>query len=216
MGDDHPDTLRVANNLGYVLKKRGQLDEAESLSCSGCGAPRILGNDHVNTLGTIHNLAALDLERGRYARAETLLREVTAGRRRLGPDNPDLAGSLALLGRLLLFFETDRPLEAEPPLREALATRSKSLTEGHWQTAYSRSLLGGCLTPQKRFAEAEPHLIAADLVLAKAHAPRHWSVAASPWIGSSHCTNRGTSPRRPLGGAAKRMDVFSPTDPFAH
>ena len=66
------------------------------------------------------------------------LREAVQGRRRLGLDHPDLAGSLALLGRLLL--ETDRPREAESPLREALAIRRKALAEGHWQTAYTGEL----------------------------------------------------------------------------
>jgi serine/threonine-protein kinase len=212
LGSDHPDTLRVANNLGYVLKERGQLDEAEGLYLrSLAGRRRVLGNDHADTLGTIHNLAALDVEQHRYARAEALVREVIQGRRRRASEALQLAGSLALLGRLLL--ETDRPRDAEPPLREALAVRRKALPKGDWQTAYTGSLLGCCMTSQRRFTEAEPLLIAAAEALAKdpaaPRARRRESVDRIVTLyGAWNKTDEAARWR------AKRMDVSFPPDPF--
>jgi tetratricopeptide (TPR) repeat protein len=159
LGEDHLDTLRVANNLGFVLKELGQLDEAGDLFVrSLAGRRRILGNGHADTLGTIHNLASLDLKRRRHARAETLVREAVQGRRKLGTGGSDLARSLTLLGRVLL--ETKRAQEAEQPLREALAIDRKVLHPGHWETASNESLLGECLMSQKHFREVEPLLIA--------------------------------------------------------
>jgi tetratricopeptide (TPR) repeat protein len=212
LGDDNPDTLRVANNLGYVLKERGRLDEAEGFYLrSLTGRRRILGNDHADTLGTIHNLAALDLERRQYARAEALLREAIRGRRRRGVEPLDLAGSLALLGRLLL--ETERHREAEPSLHEALAIRRKSLAQGDWQTAYTESLLGGCLIPQGRFTEAEPLLVAAALALARD--------PAAPLARSRESLDRIVAlyeswgkPDLAAEWSLKRLDLAFPNDPF--
>jgi hypothetical protein len=47
--------------------------------------------------------------------------------------------------------------EAESPARESLATGEGKVPE--WQTSYSRSLLGGSLLGQKKYAEAEPFLL---------------------------------------------------------
>jgi hypothetical protein len=49
--------------------------------------------------------------------------------------------------------------EAEPLLREALASRREVLPKGDWLTANAESLLGGCLTVQAHYAEAEPLLL---------------------------------------------------------
>jgi tetratricopeptide (TPR) repeat protein len=213
LGDDHPDTLRVANNLAYVLKERGRFDEAEGLYLRSLeGRRRILGNDHADTIGTAHNLATLDLERRRYGRAEALFREAVAGRRRLGADKSDLAGSLALLGRVLI--ETDRPREAESPLREALDLRSRTPGEGHWQTAYTRSLLGGCLAAQGRFTEAETLLTAAARALDDdPAAPLARRCESLDRVAALHESRN--QPEEAARWRERRMDLSFPHDPFA-
>jgi hypothetical protein len=48
-----------------------------------------------------------------------------------------------------------------------LAIREKRLPPGHWRIANARSLLGGSLARQGKFADAEPFLVAACEALAK-------------------------------------------------
>ena len=48
--------------------------------------------------------------------------------------------------------------EAEPVLRECLAIREKSQPD-EWTTFNTRSLLGGSLLGQKKYAEAEPLIV---------------------------------------------------------
>src|SRR5262249_26433634 len=49
--------------------------------------------------------------------------------------------------------------EAEPVLRESLAIREK-LQPDEWTTFNTRSLLGGSLLGQKKYADAEPLIVA--------------------------------------------------------
>jgi eukaryotic-like serine/threonine-protein kinase len=50
------------------------------------------------------------------------------------------------------------PVEAEPALRESLAIREKKEPDD-WRTFNTRSLLGGALLGQKKYADAEPLLL---------------------------------------------------------
>src|SRR5262249_52899030 len=74
------------------------------------------------------------------------------------PDHLDLARTLGDLGYWLTI--DSRAEEAEPLLRECVAIREKVLPTDHWQVLSARSLLGGCLAAQGKFAEAEPLLLA--------------------------------------------------------
>jgi hypothetical protein len=49
--------------------------------------------------------------------------------------------------------------EAETILRECLAIRAKTQPDD-WSTFSTRSVLGGCLLGQKKYAEAEPLILA--------------------------------------------------------
>jgi hypothetical protein len=49
-----------------------------------------------------------------------------------------------------------RAAEGEPLLREGLDICRRALPKGDWFTADAESLLGGCLTAQERYGEAEP------------------------------------------------------------
>jgi len=54
---------------------------------------------------------------------------------------------------------------AEASLRAALSAREKLYPPGDWRIAQTQSLLGAALAAQKRYAEAEPLMIAADHAL---------------------------------------------------
>jgi len=77
--------------------------------------------------------------------------------RREWPNERDaLAKSLAELGRCRL--KQGRFAEAEAPLRESLAIRQKN-SPNSWTTYQTWSQLGGSLLGQKKYAQAEPHLL---------------------------------------------------------
>jgi hypothetical protein len=59
LGDDHPSTLRTANNLAVCLHELGDLQAARDLEQDTLDRyRRILGDDHPDTLRTASNLAA--------------------------------------------------------------------------------------------------------------------------------------------------------------
>jgi hypothetical protein len=53
----------------------------------------------------------------------------------------------------------------EPITRSALQRRERTLPAGDWRIAQAQSLLGAALVAEKRDAEAEPLMLAADRVL---------------------------------------------------
>ena len=71
--------------------------------------------------------------------------------------HPRPANILVLLGICLL--EAGKATEAEPILRECLAIREQTHPD-HWMTFHAKSLLGGALACQQKYAEAEPLLLA--------------------------------------------------------
>jgi len=71
--------------------------------------------------------------------------------------DPSLGSSLVL--RSEASMKEGRFEEAAELLRGCLATRQKSLPEGHWLIADTVSQLGGALAGAGKFAEAEPLLL---------------------------------------------------------
>ena len=86
-----------------------------------------------------------------------MLTEYLAGqRKRLGEDDLRFAGGLASVGDDLLKHGQDAA--AEKVLRECLTIRTKKQPDD-WRTFNTRSMLGGALVGQKKYAEAEPLLL---------------------------------------------------------
>jgi hypothetical protein len=108
-------------------------------------------------LTLVGSLADADEALGRWAAAEPLRRERLAwGRKNLPPRGPALTGVLAELG--MNFLNQSKWAEAEPVLRECLAIREGAIPD-HWLRFNAMSLLGGVLTGQGKYAEAEPLVV---------------------------------------------------------
>jgi tetratricopeptide (TPR) repeat protein/tRNA A-37 threonylcarbamoyl transferase component Bud32 len=159
LGADHPDTLRSLDNLANLYQSRGRYAEAEPLLLEAVsGARRKLGPAHPTTQALILSTAVLYERGGQPAKAEPLWRELAeAAKKQAGPGAPSYAARLANLGTNLL--KQRKPAEAEPPLRTCLAIRQGTQPDA-WSTFNARSLLGEALARQKRYAEAEPLLLA--------------------------------------------------------
>jgi serine/threonine protein kinase len=151
-GEDHPDTIWVKANLGVNYMDAGRLAEALPLLEE---ANRAVRKDP--TLRWVRGqLLDAYIKAGRNDEAGALAKEMlTEARAALPAGSSQLAGMLAQAGLLLL--KTKNWTEAEATLREALAIREAK--EPHdLRTFNTKSMLGGALLGQKKYAEAEPLL----------------------------------------------------------
>jgi hypothetical protein len=95
---------------------------------------------------------------GNHARAELLFQEMSASRTiQSSPEDPTSLNFKEDLGTL--YEAQGKHDRAEPLLRDCLALRQKQQLN-NWRTFSIQSTLGGSLQGQKRYAEAEPLLIA--------------------------------------------------------
>jgi len=121
-------------------------------------------------VGYLDTLAAAYAETGQFAKAISIQQEAIA-LSQSGQEKRDLAsrlklyennspyrdhGALAELTRDRL--REGRFAEAEGPARECLAMREREIPDD-WRTFNARSMLGGSLLGQKKYAEAEPLLV---------------------------------------------------------
>ncbi len=158
-GADHPNTLSCMGNLGMAYVKDGQVKKAIPLLEAALEKRQTkLPAGHPDILVSMRNLALAYGETGQGAKAAALLRGfITGQRKRFAKDDPRFANGLAAVSRNLL---TWRQWEAaEEMLRECLAIRTKAEPNA-WLTFNTRSALGGALLGQKKYAEAEPLLLA--------------------------------------------------------
>jgi tetratricopeptide (TPR) repeat protein len=158
LGPDHPDTLTSGNNLAATYWLVGRSSEAIQIFEKTLKLfEDKLGSDHTYTLMSLKNLVSAYESMQQWDKAVPLRRSLLERARRSAPsESPELAGALANLGKDLLV--QGKPADAEPYLRESLAIREKKLAYD-WTRYSDMSLLGGALSGQKKFAEAEPLLI---------------------------------------------------------
>lgn len=160
LGESHPLTLRSMNNLIIVLNSLGRTAEALQMSEQTLALQqRVLGEGHPDTLVSKSNLADLLRISGRLEDAAALLRQVIEERRRLYEgDTPRNALDLSSLAYIL---GTRGDLAgAEASYREALAVYLRTLPAESWDVARTRISLGVAMERQKKYAEAEPILLA--------------------------------------------------------
>jgi eukaryotic-like serine/threonine-protein kinase len=147
------------NNVASLLKDQNKLAEAEAYYCEALVILReALPAGHPDIAISLRNLADLYATQGKTNEAVPLLREVLeSSRAALPKDSPELAGQLATVSLTLLTLKAWD--EAEPLIHEALTIREKVQPDA-WTTFNTKSMLGGALLGQKKFAESEPLLLA--------------------------------------------------------
>ena len=153
LGADHPSTLIALNNLALAYQAGGNTPEAIALfeqAATGF-AKRRFQHEHAGAiLG--YTIDAYE-QAGQFARAEDWRRQwLAAVKQKDGADSRAYASGLAALGLNLL--RQQKWTDAEAVLRESLALRAKQQPDD-WTTFDTRSLLGGALVGQKKYAEAE-------------------------------------------------------------
>ena len=118
----------------------------------------------------LDTLAAAYAETGQFAKAIGILQEAIA-LSQSEQERKDLASRLklyessipyrdhgALAEKAKALLDAGKYDEAEPVARECLALREKEIPDD-WRTFNARSMLGGSLLGQKKYAEAEPLLL---------------------------------------------------------
>ncbi len=151
-GRDHFETLKTVLGLGMNYRDAGRLKEAipllEEVYRAAKKYPALRGADQL-----LLDAYARAGENAKLANA--LLEQLPNARKALPKDSPQLAGILAQIGLGLLAQK--KWAEAEPLLRESLASREKSQPDV-WTTFNTQSMLGGALLGQQKYAAAEPLL----------------------------------------------------------
>ncbi len=153
VGRRHPRTQTALASLGIIYKDSGRLKEAIPLLEEVHQAARTFPA----LRAVVNPLMDAYMKAGENAKlAELIQQELTDARKSLPKDSPELAGMLAQIGLGLLHEK--KCTEAELLVRESLAIREQK-EPGDWRTYNTKSLLGGALLGQKKYAEAEPLLL---------------------------------------------------------
>ena len=156
--------LATVSNYGNVLRQNSKYVEAtqcleESLALSR----QTRGDDHPDTIIVLGGVALLLSDEDNpaidLARAEKLSRESLEKSRRILPaEHPQTIFNLIDLGSILI--KRNDAVAAESTLREAYGLAQKVLPPDHFRRTHAQHMLGRALAAQKRFAEAEPLLLA--------------------------------------------------------
>ncbi len=154
LGRQHTGTQTTIGNLGVNYMGTGRLDEAipllEEVHRASIERPTLRW--------VIIPLLDAYVKAGRRAEAGELARKLAADARSALPKgSPQLADALVRSGSTLLDLKAYA--DAELVLRECLAIREKTQPD-LWTTFTARSMLGGALLGEKKYAEAEPLLVA--------------------------------------------------------
>jgi non-specific serine/threonine protein kinase/serine/threonine-protein kinase len=154
LGPDHPLTVAVLNNLVGAAEAAGKVDDAAAAFLTVLARLRpVRGPEHRAALDMLRPIADALENADRFDRAAEVYAAVAQSRRRWAADQPDeLAQTLAHVGRCRL--AAGQPAQAEPALRESLALREVRQPDA-WTTFNTRSMLGGALAEQRKYAEAE-------------------------------------------------------------
>jgi serine/threonine protein kinase len=155
----HPNILQSMNNLALAYRVAGKLDLAVPLFEETLKLVRDkLSDDHPYTLKTANNLASTYQDAGKLELAMPLYEETLKRRKKKLPaDHPDVLQSMNSLARG--YLAAGKPEKAEPILRESLAVVEKNQPDS-WRRFDTKSLLGAALLGQKKYAGAEPLLLA--------------------------------------------------------
>jgi serine/threonine protein kinase/tetratricopeptide (TPR) repeat protein len=145
--------------LANVLRDDAKLPEAEAAERETLAMrTNSLGAEHPEIAQSLNDLGVILAEQDHLTDAERLLRQALAMRRKLlGNEHPDTLDSLNGLAKVLQ--QQGNLTEAESLARQCNDLYEKLLPDD-WRAFETSSLLGAIYLTQKKYADAEPLLIA--------------------------------------------------------
>ncbi len=165
LGADHPNVASAKASLGALLTAKGDYADGEALLRNTLETRRkIFGEKHEEYGAALIGLANAAEAQGRLSEAQELIERGLAILSPLLPaDHPTVVAATMDLVRVRLARGERRGIE--PIARRVLNTREKALRAGDWRIAQAQSLLAAALLAERRDAEAEPLMLAADRAL---------------------------------------------------
>jgi eukaryotic-like serine/threonine-protein kinase len=159
LGPHSGGTLGTMNNLALTFLDQKKFAEAAALYREVVEIiERRSGPEARDIFPAKQGLAKAYSGLTRFAEAEAILISTVAGAQRvLGPTHPGTLQCQEDLG--VVYLREGKLAEAETTLRETIAGRTKADPTG-WRASATRSILGDTLAAARRFAEAEPLLVA--------------------------------------------------------
>jgi tetratricopeptide (TPR) repeat protein len=159
----HPLTIVTLDGLASAYRQGG--DDAKALPLLRQAAEGVerLAYAHVNAGFIIRNLTECYEALGQYDQAEVWLRKwVAVAKTKYRPEDPEYAGHDGLLGLGANLIRQKNYDAAEPILRESLTGMEKKNDRPWletWDMHRARALLGAALLGQRKYVEAEVHLV---------------------------------------------------------
>jgi serine/threonine protein kinase len=165
LGADHPNSAAAKSTFAQLLLAKGDLRGGESLLRESLEVNRrVFGEHGVEYAQALNNLGIAAEWQGRLAQAERLFEQsLEMARAKLGAAHPRVQTYFVNLARVRI--ARGDGASTESPLREILEAREKLYPPRDWRVAQAQSLLAAALAAQKRYAEAEPLMVAADASL---------------------------------------------------
>jgi eukaryotic-like serine/threonine-protein kinase len=162
LGADHPNSAAAKSTLAFLLMTKGDPAAGEALLRESVAVNRrVFGPTGLEYAVSLNSLATAVEWQGRLAEAQALFEEtLRVAQPQLGDAHPRVQGYIVNLARVQI--ARGRGAETESSLRAVLAECEKLYPAGDWRIAQAQSLLGAALLAQKRYAEAEPLMVAAD------------------------------------------------------
>jgi serine/threonine-protein kinase len=186
--EDYPEDayLGALTNLGGLVRRRGELDEAEEIYrqvvASYRAAPDLDPHDYAIAL---NNLAVVRRMQGEHEDAALLYREATDTYVELmGPGHPT---SLMLSGNLgSVLNNLERFDESLPVFEARVAAAREQWPDGHWRTGDMLMQLGATLIVAGRPRDAlAPLAEALDLMIRHIGPMHSWTDVYRGWLGTA-------------------------------
>lgn len=155
LGNNHPDTAHVIQNLADSLARQGRLVEAAPLFRQSLSLYRtLLGNEHPYTMMALANYGRFLQQSGQLDESEAILRETLDLNTKVrGPEHVFVGYSHMLLGLTLL--EHSQCQQAIAEQEAALSIFRRSLPDEHLYVGSARLGLGRAFAECGRAKEAE-------------------------------------------------------------
>jgi serine/threonine protein kinase/Tfp pilus assembly protein PilF len=159
LGDTHDHTISAINSLAELYRYRGNLARSEALYKQALEAARRgLGDNHPRSLESMAGLARIYAAQGHDEQAEQMFSTVfESRRRRLGAEQSDTLNAGILLAKVQL--DLREYARGGTGLRDILKIY-ENIAPDDFARYWCQGLLGAAMAGEKKFAEAEPLLVA--------------------------------------------------------
>ena len=156
LGEEHADTLSAMNELAWLNKEAGRLDDAEQLYLKTlAGYRHSVGDNDPRTLDLTENLANLYLDQARYHEAQPLYDKVIElSEHAAGSEKRDTIKSLNNLAAL--YANQGKHEKAAAIYEMTLEWNRRKIGERHPDTLKIMSNLGSVYALLRRFDDAKP------------------------------------------------------------